>query len=346
MTTTDPVELVAELRAGVAPAARAQLARGRAHLLERIDPPARRRRPRARWAAVAVTGAAAAAIALTISPSGHHRASTARTPSLTLAAQVFLRKVAHRYAADANGQTEPSPGQWLYTDTDQTQNGQITSAENWQTFDSTKSSYWQDGQLIIHPVYGMPDVSSDTPIEAFESEATPMTAYELLASLPQSSSAALLRAVDADIAQYPDRAGWILPTEGGNVVNLIGGQTTPVTAPLPDQGENEFNFLAQLVWNSIVPPAGAEAAVFNAMATLPGVTITQGLTDAAGAPAVGISEDGGAGRLLFSPQTDQLVGLTTTEPTPEKTPGVEPTTTTSYSIAWATVAQVDAPGDR
>jgi hypothetical protein len=45
------------------------------------------------------------------------------------------------------------------------------------------------------------------------------------------------------------------------------------------------------------------------MATIPGVTVQQGITDAAGAKAIGVSADGGYDQLLLDPVTYQVTGL-------------------------------------
>jgi hypothetical protein len=49
--------------------------------------------------------------------------------------------------------------------------------------------------------------------------------------------------------------------------------------------------------------------VFRAMAAIPGVTVEQNITDAAGAPAIGISGDGGYDQLLLDPVSYQVIGL-------------------------------------
>jgi hypothetical protein len=55
------------------------------------------------------------------------------------------------------------------------------------------------------------------------------------------------------------------------------------------------------------PPA-AEAAVFLAMAALPGISVQQGVTDEAGAQAISVSADG-YDQLLLDPRTYQVLGL-------------------------------------
>ena len=56
-------------------------------------------------------------------------------------------------------------------------------------------------------------------------------------------------------------------------------------------------------------PPKAEAAAFRAMAAIPGVTVQPGITDAAGNPAIGVSDDGGYDQLLLDPVSYQVTGL-------------------------------------
>ena len=45
------------------------------------------------------------------------------------------------------------------------------------------------------------------------------------------------------------------------------------------------------------------------MAAIPGVTVQQGITDVAGNPAIGVSDDGGYDQLLLDPVSYQVTGL-------------------------------------
>jgi hypothetical protein len=55
-------------------------------------------------------------------------------------------------------------------------------------------------------------------------------------------------------------------------------------------------------------PPEAVAAVYRAFATLPGVSVQTGMTDAVGAPAIGISDDGGQSYYLLNPASYQFIG--------------------------------------
>jgi len=95
--------------------------------------------------------------------------------------------------------------------------------------------------------------------------------------------------------------------------------------------------------NAAAPPS-ALAAVYRAIATIPGVTVQQGLRDAAGSPAVGVSADGGATELLLNPQTYQVIGIHMT-----MAPGKAKTVVqarSAGSIAYVRIAEVSRPGQR
>jgi hypothetical protein len=93
--------------------------------------------------------------------------------------------------------------------------------------------------------------------------------------------------------------------------DLVGGN--PVSGPAPkNEAQLEYDYLTLLLWNAaagVGGPPKAEAAVFRALATLPGITVQQGITDAAGAAATGLSDDGGYHQLLLDPRTYQVLGL-------------------------------------
>jgi hypothetical protein len=80
------------------------------------------------------------------------------------------------------------------------------------------------------------------------------------------------------------------------------------------RAQAEFNDLIDVLWNVIGRPGGppaAVAAIYRAFATLPGVSVQTGITDAAGAPAIGISDDGGYSQILLNPTSYQVIGLQT-----------------------------------
>lgn len=87
---------------------------------------------------------------------------------------------------------------------------------------------------------------------------------------------------------------------GQNPQNIAAGN--PIAGVTPKtEAQREFDYLTLILWNAAIvggPPA-ADAAAYQVMATLPGITVQQGITDAAGGQAIGVSDDGGYDQLLI-----------------------------------------------
>ena len=291
------LDLVRELRADVPSPTRARLAPGRARLLASISRP----RPRyARRAILTVGAAAAAAIAIVIAngvvsgPAARSAAPTAPVTRLTLTAQLLNTAAA---AVARQPAMRPEPHQWFYTKFVQYQYGQpLQSSENWETFDGRQTAYFgPDGQLIVHTSTAPVITGGPTALDKYNADATSLTAYDALASLPPGPRA-LLAVVDEQVAAVGSQ-------------NVAAGSPVSWYTPASRSGL-EFDYLAELLWNAAAaaaPPA-AEAAVFRAMATIPGVSSQQGITDVAGQPAIGLSASGGKSQLLLDPQTYQVIG--------------------------------------
>ena len=217
---------------------------------------------------------------------------------------MLAARVLHDASAAASRvppKTTPSPGQWIYSKLVGYQYPQGTSSdENWITFDGTESAYYESrgAPITVHtsPTTPPADITSD-PLAAFNTDATPQTAYYALASLPAAPSQ-LLAALDK-------------AAKSVGAANLAAG--TPVASHAPkNEGQLEFDYLSLLLWNAaggVGAPPNAEAAAFRAMAAIPGVTVQQGITDVAGNPAIGVSGDGGYDQLLLDPVSYQVTGL-------------------------------------
>jgi hypothetical protein len=365
-----------EFRAEIPYPERPRLSPGRSRLLAAARRPQRRRFTVTRRNTLLLTAtAAAAAVALAAglagfglstgnAPAGHPKALPSHpkaVPSQGVLAAGVLRD-ASAAASRVPPKTTPSPGQWIYSKLVGYEHGQGTSSnENWITFDGTESAYYESpgAPITVHtsPVAPPADITSD-PLAAFNTEATPQTAYLALASLPTAPSqllAALYRVAEA---------------AGG--ANLVAGD--PVAGQTPkNKGQLEFDYLSLLLWNAaggVGAPPKAEAAAFRAMAAIPGVTVQQGVTDAAGNPAIGVSDDGGYDQLLLDPVSYQVTGLRQvsngigpkmTAPTPQqlsgfpkamqqkilrmvKNPMGPPKGTVIESLAYAQVSEVSGPG--
>ena len=304
-----------EFRAEIPYPERPRLSPGRSRLLSAARRPQRRRFTATRRTTLLLTATAAAtAVAVAAglvgyglstgnAPAGHPKALPSHpeaVPSQGVLAARVLRD-ASAAASRVPPKTTPSPGQWIYSKLVQYEYPQGTSSdENWITFDGTQSAYYQSsgGPITVHtsPVAPPADIKSN-PLAAFNKDATPQTAYYALASLPAAPSQLL-----AAVAKAAEAVG---------AANLAAG--TPVAGHTPEnKGQLEFDYLSLLLWNAaggVGAPPNAEAAAFRAMAAIPGVTIQQGITDAAGNPAIGVSDDGGYDQLLLDPVSYQVTGL-------------------------------------
>jgi hypothetical protein len=276
----------------------------------------RSRRPPARVlaavAAVALAaGAAGYAVTAAKTPAARPPAATRPTTrrahpgqaaqQAVLAAEVLRAAAAHLAREGVTG--EPSPGQWIYYKTvDYGYPGVVDPAgvrtgEEWITFSGSQTAYYQNGQIATHTSPMPPPGPTAKPWDAWNTDATPKTAYDVLASLPTDPQA-LLKVIANQAA-------------GQNAQNIAAGNPIAGVAP-KTEAQREFDYLTLILWNAAIgvggPPA-AEAAAYQAMAALPGITVQQGITDTAGGQAIGVSDDGGYDQLLIDPVSYQVIGI-------------------------------------
>jgi hypothetical protein len=323
------LDLVRTLRADVPPLDPARLAAGRSRILAAAA--ARRRRYwRLALPVGAVTAAAAVAVVAvlggTATPSHLRPAATpsrprpAATGRVSLAAQILTLAARTVAAAPAS---RPGDRQWIYSRSVQTQTGTATqSDENWIRFDGREQAYYLNGQLIV--------------VHESSGSGGPLSSYRELAALPAAPSAILGVARQVVGTTQRQWENW----SSGSAVAELAPRTT---------GEAEFDYLAQLLWNAYAaaPPA-ALAHVYQAMADIPGVTVTRGLTNAVGRAGIGVSANGGVSWLLLDPQTYQVIGLgeKALSRASVMVKGAPITFSGTISLAWADVAIVAAAGQR
>jgi hypothetical protein len=364
-----------EFRAEIPYPERPRLSPGRSRLLAAARRPQRRRFTAPRRNTLLLTAtAAAAAVALAAGLVGYGlstgnapapRPSAAPKHPAAPSQEVLAARLLNDASAVASRvppKTTPSPGQWIYSKLVGYEYQQGTSSnENWITFDGTQSAYYEGhgGPITVHtsPITPPADITSD-PLAAFNTDATPQTAYYALASLP-TAPGQLLAALDK-----------VAEAAGG--ANLVAGNPVAGQAP-KNKSQLEFDYLSLLLWNAaggVGAPPNAEAAAFRAMAAIPGVTVQQGITDAAGNPAIGVSDDGGYDQLLLDPVSYQVTGLRqlsngigpkVAAPSPQqlagypkamqqqilrklKNPAGPPKGTIIQSLAYAQVSEVSGPG--
>jgi hypothetical protein len=291
-----------EFRAELPYPERSRLTPGRTRLLSAAGRPPRRF-PAPRWntrlflpataaAAAIVVAAGAVGYGLSRSGTGH-----AQEPSSQATLAVRVLDDASAAASRVPPRAAPSPGQWIYSKfVTYEYPDHVTTDEHWITFAGAKATY-RGGRWVVHnaPITPPADLTRD-PLGAFNKNATPQTAYHALASLPRDPSkllAAVARAAEAFGAAHLAAS------------TPLGGSTPK------NKGQLEFDYLSLLLSDAAAgagaPPA-AEAAAFRAMAAIPGVTVQRGITDAAGAPAIGVSDDGGYDQILLDPVSYQVIG--------------------------------------
>jgi hypothetical protein len=310
------LEIVRAVLDEVPEPAPARLAAGRARLIAAAAEPAAHRG--AIWPArrlllpASLTAAAAAAMAAVLIAAlsgGPAAGGSPGTAAGTAQSADLMAKVLGAAARTVMSEpvTEPKPGQWIFDRTVEARTGQRTqTGYSWTTFNGIKSAYLEpSGQLNTSTEDPLPAEARPGPgaLAAFDHNITPMTAYNALAALP-ASPAALLAAVDTELART-----------GETFFGVAGWATA--------KPQREFAWLGQLLWNAAffsAPPL-ALAAVYRAIATIPGVAVNQRVTDAAGRPTIGIIDTlaqaddqaqtafQGKDEILLNPTTYQPVGL-------------------------------------
>jgi hypothetical protein len=256
-------------------------------------------RSRRRRLAVAAVSVAVAAGVAGYAISARAAAPTARRVTAsrpaTLAAKVLRDAATH--VAREPATPEASPGQWIYSKTVTAGfDGRYPTAEDfWVTFDGRQNAYYSAGQLIVHTSDPDPPGPDVPPWKAWNEAVSPMTACNVLASLPAN----------------PQRLLAVIAAHMGPISDLRGDNILVFSPPPASRAQAEFTYLTHIMWNTFLgagcPPA-ALAPAYRALATLPGVSVQTGITDAVGATAIGISDDGGYSQLLLSPTSYLVIG--------------------------------------
>jgi hypothetical protein len=356
------LELLQDLRSEVPVPAAATLASGRSLLLTAVSHeqarftgrPARSNH-RAINRRVIKLSATAAAVAVVAGLAGYGIAARGRGPAApaasktaraaapqqaTLASRIL--RAASAAVDKAPATAEPSPYQWIFAQTKgydyNTGNlvpgcnwvhgptpGQTDKCQEWTRFDGNATAYWQGRHLVV---------STNSPAVIKElkkmnkkgAPGTPFTspeaAYEALASLPKNPHA-LLAAV-----------GKVDEAAASSNIEFTGGSLAG-------------DYLMRLLWTAaggVGGPPKAEAAVFQAMADLPGITVEQGITDIAGRQAIGVRS--GYKQLLLDPVSYQVIGLREFNSGPGPNAGWPKHGGLVVSMAYTQVREVSGPGVR
>lgn len=264
-------------------------ARARTALLTRTmpEPAPRRRLGRLAWRVAVPAAAAAVAVAtLVVIENAGPVDRGGGVVSVLPAARPANAAEAVRYAADAAAQrpfTVPRPDQWLYLDT------RVTSGKGpggfvsggpyrtetmtyWRRIDGTQIARYRDGKLVTSPTM--------SPIEQ-DGGTYP---YAEIAALPANPDAVL---------------AWVRRKVGG-----VGGGTR--------DGEDQIAFgtINGVLRDHLLPPP-VEAAFFQALGRLSGVTLVPDAVNLDGRPALALArvqEGWLREEILLDPQTYRLIG--------------------------------------
>jgi hypothetical protein len=286
----------------------------------------------------AVACAAAAAVAITIMTPGAARPAPG---PIRLDAVTVLDRAAS--AVGSQPGTRPGPHQWIYIEETHTADAltprPMTDAE-WLRADGRQVGFLQDGKLVIQNV-------SASDARGYSAVAS----YDMLAKLPTDPSALL-----ADVYTMPSDGNGL---GSASLAHQILG--APPLLPLStDRNSSAFLNMAQLIWNS---PAGAppqvQAALYRAMAEIPGIKIDASARTITGQPAISLSG------LLFDPHTYRMIGARSVAPSnlsvcsatgsPAKKPAeatgprdchIAPAGTVLNEILQTAIKFVSAPGQR
>ncbi|GAA2343904.1 CU044_5270 family protein [Streptomyces cuspidosporus] len=297
----DEITAVRALREDAPAPDRARLATGRQALLNAAARGTRARRLRADWRLASLGAAAAvAAAALVATQLGPQAGGGGQEgPRLRNAAAV-LENAAHTVEDNEQGKAgEPRPHQWIYTKwaregllVGQTTAGR-TTAENPKDpepkpGETVEYEEWvrYDGEKLAN---ADPADPQRVVVHDVRGERTPRQWYRLLASLPTEPDE-LLKALREKIVTRPE----------GNT-----------------QAERDFTGVRVLLGSAPLFPPDVQAALYRALATIPGVEVGDHLVkDAAGRDAIAVTHtdvdvaDGPVFRheLLLDPQTYAYLG--------------------------------------
>ncbi|MGW2152185.1 CU044_5270 family protein [Nonomuraea sp. NPDC001699] len=261
----DDLTLLRELRADAPEPDAARLRAVRARALAPASPPvlapAPARKRRRFWAVPSLLAAATAAAVVVVAVNGSHTPAPAPPGAVTtmpVRAETVLRQAA-LVAEGRRKHHEPRPDQWMYRKdlVKQPSEERGTVGESWTRYDGTRYAYRQNGGSM-ESLEITPDPGDD--------DLTPRQYAAKFADLP-TDPAALLDHVRGD-------RHW---------------STLPKGAEAEQPDARAFRVLSVYLDAGVPMPPQVEAAIFRALAELPGVRVDLGVRDAAGRAGIGIA---------------------------------------------------------
>ncbi|MER6580677.1 CU044_5270 family protein [Nonomuraea sp. NPDC001023] len=257
----DDLTLLRELRADAPEPAADRLRAVRARALAPASGQAPARKRRRFWAVPSLLAAATAVAAVVVAVNGSHTPAPAPPAAVTtmpVRAETVLRQAA-LVAEGRRKHHQPRADQWLYRKhlVKQPSEERGTVQEYWTRYDGTRQALRQNG--------GSLEFQDITP-DPGDDDLTPRQYAAKLAGLP-TDPAALLDHVRGD-------RHW-------------SARTKRADAEHPDA--RAFRVLSVYLDAGVPMPPQVEAAIFRALAELPGVRVDLGVRDAAGRAGIGIA---------------------------------------------------------
>ncbi|MFC6087407.1 CU044_5270 family protein [Sphaerisporangium aureirubrum] len=286
----------------------------------------RRRRFVLMPSALVAAAAAATVVAVVVNAPGE----PAAPPPLPSVGTVLLnsRTVLEKAAATAEKRAvppEPRPDQWEYTKTLDVQpaDGHVTTHESWVRYDGKQSAgQGMDGVFKVR----------DIPPDPGDDDLSPRQYRRKLLKLP-TDPAELLAHVQGD-------RHWIdYPKEEG------------VRKDVEDPDSRAYRILSLYLKQQAVMLPDLEAAIFRALAQIPGVRIEQGVTDATGRKGLGlyrptIGEEGQRRHIILDPRTYRVLADQTTWLRDESIQGeVAFRKGAVFAVVYLASGIVDRPGE-
>ena len=313
------LELLRQLGDETRPSGPGEIGAARARLLAQLTQgPAARRRRRLVFGGVSVAAAAAVGVGVLITAPGG-----ATSPGMTISAHLTAKQILDRAAAAALSEpaVTPRPGQFVYTK-------EITEYSS-GNIKMLVSEYW-------HSVDGLRNSRITTTVTYADRAPTQMSEiypgcrnghYNPGGTVPSNSAVGPAKTGACTVwpAYFPD-----MPTTASNMLTYLE-QTQGVK---PGDPASLFHAVAEGVSGDYLLPA-QRAALYQLLATTPGLTVVPSVRDAAGRTGVGIQISVYHMVLIFDPRTFASVGYQG-----DSTSGGQP----PYNDAVLQVAIVDQAG--
>ncbi|MBT2233273.1 CU044_5270 family protein [Nonomuraea sp. NEAU-A123] len=300
----------------------------RRRLLTRIR--GRRRALGRRLLVVGALGAAAALAVATLRPEPPTPGPTSTPSVVRLDSSVVLARAAEVVGRRGSAQV-PLPTQWQYTKTldKQPNSDTIRTSEQWVRYDGMQAAnFGEDGELHVGP--------EGDPRDPGDDDLTPQQ-------------------YDAKLRDLPTDPRKLLAKVTGDRHWIEGAREEGVPKSVVPANVRAYNVIMLYLSRYGTMPPKLEAAMYRALALIPGVRIEQGVSDAAGRRGLGVwlelAGDAWAVRKyeILDPATYRYLGSRIVWLRDESPPGMSGPVTRKGAV-WSTALLssviVDRPGQR